>query len=92
MSNTDTDTNAQPPGKPDGVGKVPFKVDGQNFTTGEPKQPARDVLALAGLSADDYDLTRPSGPGQVETFDDDDIVHIRPGDKFLSLKQSATVA
>lgn len=85
---TDHDDCTDRPGRR----RVRFTVDGQRYTTDDRTQPARAILELAGLAADTFDLTRVRRKGQVERFDDDETVTIRPGDDFLSLRCQATVA
>lgn len=72
---------------------VKFTIDGRPFTTSDTKQPAADLLRLAGLEPNGYDLAeiRP-GHAEPKRYEDDDIVHIENGDKFVTIRQSAEVA
>ncbi|MCP4384705.1 MAG: hypothetical protein GY798_25380 [Hyphomicrobiales bacterium] len=73
--------------------EVRFTIDGQPFTTGDRRQPARDLLALAGLDPTVFDLgeVRGASPG-TRRFGDDEVVKIRPGAKFVSIRECADVA
>ncbi len=73
--------------------EVRFTIDGQPFTTCDRRQPARDLLGLAGLDPTLFDLgeVRGSGPG-TRRFGDDEIVKIRPGARFVSIRECADVA
>lgn len=81
-------------GRPADPGRkpIPFKIDGKDYETTDTRQQAKDLLDLAGLPADGYDLARHRGQGQVENFDDNAEVHIRPGDRFITKRQAGTVA
>jgi len=76
-----TDTAArieQPP--------VTFTIDGMEYSSTDRRQPAAQVLALAGIDPADHDLARVIGQGQVEKrFDDNEEVQLTPGAKFVSI-------
>ena len=58
---------------------IPFTIDGQSFATDEVSQKASDLLLLAGLSPDIYDLGEIRGKDRPETkrFDDQEVVEIQ---------------
>lgn len=72
---------------------VDFTIDGRPFSTTDSKQLASALLLLAGLDPDGYDLAeiRP-GHAEPKRFADDHPVHIKDGDKFVTIRQSAPVA
>lgn len=72
---------------------IDFTIDGRRYETRTPKQPAADLLRLAGLDPARYDLGVLHGhqPHPVR-FADNDVVHIHSGERFVSIRQSADVA
>lgn len=72
---------------------VEFTIDGRSYKTEDRKQPASELLKLAGLDPTIYDLGELKGerPKPVR-FADDEIVHIHPGSRFVSIRQRADVA
>ena len=73
---------------------IPFTIDGQPFTTDDPSQKASDLLLLAGLNPDLYDLGEIRGKDRPETqrFDDQEVVEIQKDARFVSIRQTADVA
>ena len=73
---------------------IPFTIDGQPFTTDDLSQKASDLLLLAGLNPDLYDLGEIRGKDRPETkrFDDLEIVEIQKDARFVSIRQTADVA
>jgi hypothetical protein len=72
---------------------VEFSIDGRNYSTAVRRQPAADLLRLAGLDPGRYDLGRLHGhPQRPSRFRDDEMVAIHPGDRFVSIRQRADVA
>lgn len=72
---------------------VTFTLDGQSFTLPDEKQDAAALLRLANLDINDYDLTLlRNGSAPAKPYDDDQQVHIKDGDVFLSVRRSAPVA
>lgn len=70
-----------------------FTIDGRPYVTDEEKQPARDLLRLAGLDPSGYDLAEiRGGNAKPKRFEDDEVVHIKDGAKFISIRQRAEVA
>lgn len=72
--------------------KIHITIDGQPFTVEDRHHTAAELLALAGLPASGYDLTRVGKHGQVETFRDQDKVQVKDGDVFVSVNRQGTVA
>ena len=72
---------------------VHFTIDGRPFSTDQPDQTAGELLALAGLDAEGYDLGEIQ-PGQPEpkVFEDAQPVHIHEGERFVSIRERAEVA
>lgn len=71
---------------------VHFKVDGQPHSTTDHHQPAGAVLQSVGVDPGTHDLAEVKPNGQPHTFRDDQIVHIKDGDEFLTVRQQAPVA
>jgi hypothetical protein len=73
--------------------KVSFTIDGQLFSTPDRRQPAADLLRLAGLDPARYDLGELRGhrPEPIR-YSDTDIVEIHEGARFVSIRQKADVA
>jgi hypothetical protein len=72
---------------------VEFTIDGRPYSTTDRRQPAADLLRLAGLDPALYDLGELRGqrPKPVR-YADDDAVEIRQGARFVSIRQRADVA
>ncbi|TCJ34614.1 hypothetical protein [Parafrankia sp. BMG5.11] len=64
----------------------PFDVDPDRHRT------AGDLLRLAGLNPNGYDLAVVRGHGDVHRFKDTDPVEVHPREKFVSIRQRAEVA
>ncbi|MDF1596177.1 MAG: hypothetical protein P1T08_08775 [Acidimicrobiia bacterium] len=73
--------------------EVRFSIDGQPYSTCDRRQPAADLLRLAGLDPSLFDLgeVRGSSPG-TRRYSDDEIVKIRPSARFVSIRERADVA
>ena len=71
---------------------IRITIDGQPFTIDDRHYTAAELLALAGLSAAGYDLTRVGKHGKVETFQDHEKVNVRDGDVLVSVNRQGTVA
>ena len=72
---------------------VNFTLDGRPFTTDDPHQTAAEILVLAGLSPDGYDLGEiRRGRPEPKRFKDEQPVHIEDGDRFVSIRERAEVA
>jgi Multiubiquitin len=72
--------------------KIDISIDGRPFTIEDRHHTAAELLALAGLPAAGYDLTRVGPHGKVETFRDGEKVNVKDGDVFVSVNQQGTVA
>lgn len=72
---------------------IEFTIDGRPEKTTVRKQPAADLLRLAGLDPALYDLGELRGhqPHPVR-YTDTDVVEIHPGARFVSIRQRADVA
>lgn len=71
---------------------VRFTIDGRPYTTQDDRQPAADLLRLAGLDPAGYNLAELKSGGKPHEYADTDDVHIKDGAKFVSVRQSAQVA
>lgn len=72
--------------------QIRFTIDGQPFTTTAANQAPSELLALVGFSASAYDLAQVKNKGVVHTFKDNQNVHIKDGDEFLTVRREAPVA
>jgi len=72
--------------------KIQITIDGQPFKIEDRPFTAAELLALAGLPAAGYDLTRVGKHGHVETFRDEQKINVKNGDVFVSVNQQGTVA
>lgn len=75
-------TKGQPP--------VKFTLDGVEYTVEDRRQPAADVLRLAGLDPAEYDLIRIVGKDQEQRFHDQDEVELVPGGRYVSFFTGST--
>ncbi len=73
---------------------IPFTIDGQPFTTSDIVQKASELLRLAGLEPNIYDLGELQGKERPQTkrFADDDPVEIEKDARFVSIREKADVA
>lgn len=83
---------AAPSGKkPDPTIKI--TIDGRPFSITDPDQTAASLLRLAGLDPAGYDLGELHGNNPVpKRLDDDRKVHVKDGDRFVSIRERAAVA
>ena len=74
--------------------RIPFTIDGQPFTTDDLSQRASALLRLAGLDPATFDLGQLVGKDRPQTkrFADNEVVTIVKDARFVSIRQSATVA
>lgn len=73
--------------------EVPITIDGRRYEVEQGRHlTAADLLRLAGLDPAGYDLAEVLGHGDLRTFGDDDVVDVRPDEKFVSVRQVAPVA
>jgi hypothetical protein len=82
------DDNIRPTGKP-----VYFVIDGRPFRTTELRQTAAAILRLADLDSRVFDLGELEGyrPEPVR-FAADELVEIRQGARFVSIRRRADIA
>jgi hypothetical protein len=72
---------------------VPITIDGREFEVEQGHQEtAGDLLRLAGLDPNGYDLAVIRGQGEIQKFGDDERVEVHPHEKFVSIRQTAPVA
>lgn len=73
--------------------EIPFTIDGRPFEIEAGKrESAGDLLRLAGLDPNGYDLAEVLGHGQLREFTDGQLVEVQPHEKFVSIRQTAPVA
>jgi hypothetical protein len=73
--------------------EVPITIDGRGYEVEQGRHlTAADLLRLAGLDPAGYDLAEVLGHGDVRTFRGDNVVDVRPDEKFVSVRQVAPVA
>lgn len=72
---------------------IHFTIDGRAYATTDPKQPAGDLLRLAGLDPAHFDLGELKGrrPEPVR-YTDDTIIEIHDKARFVSIRHRADVA
>lgn len=79
---------------------ITFTVDGQPFSTGDfadekERHPASEILRLAGLDPNAYDLGEirdKDQPGSTERFSANDSIDIEKGARFVTIRHEAGVA
>lgn len=72
---------------------ISFTIDGKGFTLEEVLQTAAALLRLAGLDPVGYELAEIRGGGaDPKRYKDDQRVHVKSGDKFVSIRERAEVA
>ncbi|MGH3244745.1 MAG: multiubiquitin domain-containing protein [Trebonia sp.] len=72
---------------------VPITIDGRRFEMEQGRHlTAGDLLRLAGLDPAGYELAEVLGHGEVRDFRNDEVVDVRPDEKFVSVRQVAPVA
>jgi Multiubiquitin len=72
---------------------VPITIDGRRYEVEQGRHlTAADLLRLAGLNPDGYDLAEVLGHGEVRTFQAGDVVDVQADEKFVSVRQVAPVA
>lgn len=73
--------------------EINFTIDGEPFVTRQHREKAEKLLHLAGLSPAMYDLGELHGHDpKPKRFKDTEEVQIRPGARFVSIRQKADVA
>lgn len=72
---------------------VAFTIDGRGYETRDRRRPAADLLRLAGVDPALYDLGELRGQRPEPTrYTDEELVRIRPGSRFVTIRQNADVA
>lgn len=72
---------------------VAFTIDGRGYESRDRRQPAADLMRLAGVDPVLYDLGELRGQRPEPTrFADDELVQIHPGARFVTIRQNADVA
>ena len=78
-------------GKPQNV--VEFTIDGRQFTVTDPDQTATSLLQLSGLDPIGYDLGELHGNNPTpKRYADDQKIRVQNGDRFVSIREKASVA
>lgn len=73
--------------------EVPITIDGRRYLVAQgPHLTAADLLRLAGLDPQGYDLAEVLGHTEVRTYRDDEVVDVRADERFVSVRQVAPVA
>ena len=82
---------AQKPSDHDRPREIPFTVDGERYTTTDREQPAADILQLAGLDPELFDLGELRGGQKPKTkhYVDEALVRIRRHARFVSIRECA---
>ncbi len=72
---------------------IEFTIDGRPYSTSDHRQPAGDLLRLAGLDPDNFDLGELKGqrPDPVR-YRDDETITVRKNARFVSIRHRANVA
>lgn len=72
---------------------IEFTIDGRSYKTDDHKQPAADLLRLAGLDPTRFDLGELKGhrPDPIR-YRDESIVEIHNKSRFVSIRHRADVA
>lgn len=72
--------------------QITITIDGHPFTTDDHDQDAAALLRLAGLDPATYDLASLGHDGEPKVYRDDKHIHLKNGDVFVTVRQSAPVA
>ncbi|WP_428343176.1 hypothetical protein [Mycobacterium sp.] len=68
--------------------RIDFTIDGDVFTTHDNEQTVDDLLRLAGLDPNRFDIAKVGEPA----LDRDELVHIATGDRFVTARRDNPVA
>jgi uncharacterized protein YabE (DUF348 family) len=71
--------------------KVPIKIDGETFPLDTDTPLVADLLRLAGVDPDQYDLFQLTNDDSV-ALNDNDHITVSPGQKFVTKRHAAPVA
>lgn len=70
-----------------------FTIDGREFPLNEREYTAAELLGLAGLDPEGYDLAELHGNRpEPKRYADADTVRVQPGDRFVTIRDRAAVA
>lgn len=69
-----------------------FTVDGETYTVSDPNQTPESILRLAGVDPTTHDLGEVQHNGDTKVYTDTQVVHIKDGDAFVTVRKSAPVA
>ena len=72
--------------------KITFTIDGRPYDTRDDDQEAASLLRLAGVDPAQYDLAEIKHSGETKVYRDEKVIHIKDGDRFVTVRQSAQVA
>lgn len=86
-----TDPPGQAPNGP--PQEVTITIDGREFTVDQGEYTAAELLGLAGLDPEGYDLAELHGNRpEPKRYADADTVRVQPGDRFVTIRDRAAVA
>ncbi|MGK2877840.1 MAG: multiubiquitin domain-containing protein [Solirubrobacterales bacterium] len=71
---------------------VVITIDGVKFTLNENETTASELIRLAGLDPNRYDLAEVGPKGTSHRLADAEVVHLKNGEAFVTVRQSAPVA
>jgi len=71
--------------------ELTIHIDGRRFTINDDRQTAAGLLHLAGLDPARYDLGEIEH-GKTTRYEDDRLITLHEGEKFVSIRQEAPVA
>jgi len=72
--------------------RLTISIDGVNYATGDDDQEAASLLRLAGVDPAQYDLAKLKHNGEPTVYRDEKVLHLKDGDVFVTVRQSAQVA
>jgi hypothetical protein len=72
--------------------KITITIDGRPYTTRDDDQEAASLLRLAGVDPALYDLAKLRHDGEPRVYRDEKVIHLKDGDAFVTVRQSAPVA
>jgi hypothetical protein len=71
--------------------KITITIDGQSFTTRDDHQEAASLLRLACVDPAQYDLAKIKR-NEPKVYRDEQVIDLKDGDAFVTVRQSAQVA
>lgn len=72
--------------------QIRITIDGEVFTTSDDDQESASLLRLAGVDPAQYDLAKVRHNDEPKVYRDEKVVHLKDGDAFVTVRQSAQVA